>query len=468
MSQTNRRDFLKVAASVLALNTLNHSLLGSAPSSSVRAWVTSRDKRYQTIDSLEWRSSASSSTTIRLDPSKRQQEILGFGAAFTDASCYLLNQYSAKQRSAILSDFFGPSGLRLSVCRTCVGASDYSTTAYSFDDSPDPDPELKRFSIEHDRPYILPTLRAARALNPDLFLFSTPWSPPGWMKAGGSMLGGSMKKKYFAPYADYMVRFLQEYAKEQVKINAITVQNEVDTDQDGRMPAALWGQEYEMEFVKRHLGPALQRASLDTKIWILDHNYSLWGRAEDELGDPDVSKYVDGIAWHGYVGASDAMTKVHEAFPEKHAYWTEGGPDISSPDYATDWVKWSQTFTSVLKNWARCVVGWNLVLDEEGKPNIGPFPCGGVVTVNSRTHEVSRSGQYWAFAHYSKHIQRGARVIASEGKSAGIEHVGFENPDGTHVLVVTNQGDAQTIQCELNQRALTVPIEGDSVTTLYW
>src|ERR1039457_782655 len=149
MSQTNRRDFLKVAASVLALNSLNHSLLGSAPSSSVRAWVTSRDKRYQTIDSLEWRSSASSSTTIRLDPSKRQQEILGFGAAFTDASCYLLNQ-----RSAILSDFFGPSGLRLSVCRTCVGASDYSTTAYSFDDSPDPDPELKRFSIEHDRPYI--------------------------------------------------------------------------------------------------------------------------------------------------------------------------------------------------------------------------------------------------------------------------------------------------------------------------
>jgi glucosylceramidase len=160
------------------------------------------------------------------------------------------------------------------------------------------------------------------------------------------------------------------------------------------------------------------------------------------------------------------MSRVHDAFPEKHAYWTEGGPDISSPDYATDWTKWSQTFTSVLRNWARCVVGWNLVLDEEGKPNIGPFPCGGVVTVNSKTHDLSRSGQYWAFAHYSKHVQRGARVIASEG--AGIEHIAFANPDGSHVLVITNRADAQTVQFEFNQRTLAVPVERDSVTTLRW
>src|SRR5260370_32802429 len=148
----------------------------------------------------------------------------------------------------------------LSVARTCVGASDYATKPYSFDDSPEPDPELKHFTIEHDREYILPTLRAARKLNPDLFLFSSPWSPPGWMKAGGSLLGGSMRKKYYAPYANYFVKFLQDYSNEGVKINAITIQNEVDTDQDGRMPAALWGQEHEIEFVKLHLSPALESA----------------------------------------------------------------------------------------------------------------------------------------------------------------------------------------------------------------
>jgi glucosylceramidase len=244
------------------------------------------------------------------------------------------------------------------------------------------------------------------------------------------------------------------------------VQNEVDTDQDGRMPAALWGQEYEVEFVKNYLGPAFERASLDSKIWILDHNYNLWGRAVDELSDPALNKWVGGIAWHGYAGTADAMTRVHEAFPTKPSYWTEGGPDITSPDYATDWAKWSHTFTEVLRNWAQCIVGWNLLLDEKGLPNIGPFHCGGVVTVNSKTHELTRSGQYWAFAHYSKAVQRGARVIDSHGELAGIDHVAFENPDGRRVLVITNRGEQQQIQCRMATQALDLTLEQDSVTTV--
>ncbi len=466
MGNSTRREFLRIASSGAALATIIPPLFATEDSL-VQGWVTSKDKRHQSIEALRWNaSSASSPATIRVDPAKKSQEILGFGAAFTDASCYLFDKLGREERIALLSELFGSSGLRLSVCRTCIGASDYSTAAYNFDEGTEADPELKRFSIEHDRQYILPSLRAARALNPDMFLFSTPWSPPGWMKAGGSMLGGSMKKKYFAPYADYIVRFLQEYSKEGIKINAVTVQNEVDTDQDGRMPAALWGQEYEMEFVKRFLAPAITSASLDTKIWILDHNYNLWGRAMDELNDPEVNKAVDGVAWHGYYGSAEAMSRVHEAFPGKNCYWTEGGPEIDKPDYATDWTKWSQTCSGVLRNWARCIVGWNLLLDENGGPNIGPFRCGGLLTVNSKTSEISRSGQYWAFAHYSKHIQRGARVISSEGQIDDVDHVAFENPDGSDVLVVSNKGSARKLQCQLKDQALDLTLEADSVTTL--
>ncbi len=234
------------------------------------------------------------------------------------------------------------------------------------------------------------------------------------------------------------------------------------------MPAALWGQEYEIEFVKKFLGPAFEKASLDTRIWILDHNYNLWGRAIDELSDPEVSKYVDGIAWHGYYGTPDAMTRVHDAFPSKNAYWTEGGPDYTSPDYRTDWAKWSHTFSEILRNWAQCIVGWNLVLDEKGKPNIGPFPCGGVVTVDSKTHEITHSGQYWAFAHFSKAIQRGAQVIASHGDLRGIDHVAFENPDGSRVLVITNQGEGREVECQVGAQALNLTVDADSVTTLLW
>ncbi len=114
----------------------------------------------------------------------------------------------------MLAELFAPTGLRLSVCRTCIGSSDYSASLYSFDESSEPDPDLKHFTIEHDRGTILPTLRAAREINPQLFLFSSPWSPPGWMKAGGSMLGGSMRKQYFAAYAEYFVKFLKAYAGE--------------------------------------------------------------------------------------------------------------------------------------------------------------------------------------------------------------------------------------------------------------
>jgi glucosylceramidase len=470
MQQTTRREFLKFSVTgAVALSASANALLRAGSPLSPRAWVTAKDRRFQQIGVSPWQTSAKNTTkVIGFEPSKRFQNILGFGAAFTDASCYLFNKMNAQDKQALLSDLFSPDGLGLSVARTCVGASDYATKPYSFDDSPEPDPELKHFTIEHDREYILPTLRAARKLNPDLFLFSSPWSPPGWMKAGGSLLGGSMRKKYYAPYANYFVKFLQDYSNEGVKINAITIQNEVDTDQDGRMPAALWGQEYEIEFVKLHLGPAFERASIDTKIWILDHNYNLWGRAIAELSDPGVSKYVDGVAWHGYMGGPDAMTKVHDAFPSKNAYWTEGGPDITSPDYAIDWSKWPHTFTGVLRNWSQCIVGWNLLLDEKGSPNIGPFPCGGLVTVDSKTGQLTRSGQYWAIAHFSKAIQRGAHVIGSQGEFPDIDHVALENPDGNYVLVVTNRGEKQEVSCQVGANSLTLELEPDSVTTLRW
>jgi len=469
MSPSSRRDFLRVAA-VGSLAVTHSPLLWSMPAANkLRAWCTSKDRKFEEIKMPEWRATPTDSLpAIQIDASKQYQDLLGFGAAFTDSSCFLFSQMAATARQALYSELFGDTGLRLSVGRTCIGASDYSLTAYNFDESLEPDLDLTKFSIDHDRSYILPMLRAARETNPDLFLFSTPWSPPGWMKANGSMMGGSMRKKYLANYADYFVRFLRGYSAEGVKISAITIQNEVDTDQDGRMPAALWGQEYEIEFIAKHLGPALERGGLDTKIWILDHNYNLMGRAIDELNDPIVNKYTEGVAWHGYMGTPEVMTRVHDMFPTKNAYWTEGGPDITSIDYLTDWAKWSQKFTGILRNWSRCIVGWNFVLDEKGRPNIGPFPCGGMVTLDSRTQEITRSGQYWAMAHYSKVIRRGARVISSIGELNNVDHVALQNPDGSFALIVTNRGEQQQVRCQIATQSLDLSLEPGSVTTVVW
>ena len=476
MNFGTRRNFLKAASATAAVFALNRRSLGepgSDAAGAVKVWGTFRDQRHAAQAPLEWkRGGHVAADAIQLDTNATKQEILGFGAAITEASAYVLGRLSAAERAPIMHELFAPDQMALNVCRTCIGSSDYATKVYSYDESSEPDPELKKFSIDHDKEFYLPILREARKANPDLFLFSSPWSPPGWMKPNNSMLGGAMRKQSFDPYAKYFVMFLEAYKAEGVTINAVTVQNETDAEQEGNMPACLWAQEQEMEFAARFLAPAIRKAGLDVKVWLLDHNYSLWGRAVDELSDRSVYDAVDGIAWHGYVGDVSAMTKVHDAFPAKNAYWTEGGPDYTQPDYQTDYARWGNEFNGILNNWARSITAWNVALDEKGKPDIGPFSCGGTITIDNRTHKVTYSGQYWAFAHYAKHIRRGAHVFATNPlgdlSTAGVSQAGFRNADGSHVVVLANRGAEKRIQLLLNENTLDVDLPADSVQTLEW
>ncbi len=474
-----RRDFLSISGLTIAGVAAARTAAGrstaadnsstAAPAGELTVWVTDENRRLAHAPSIAWHPASDrvSESAIVLDPTKKFQPILGFGAAFTDAACYTISQLPSSARGQLFHELFDPSEMGLNVCRTCIGSSDYSTKCYSYDDG-EADPELSRFSIEHDREYILPMLREARKVNPDLFLFSSPWSPPGWMKANGSMLGGSMRRQYMPSYANYFLKFLKGYEAEGAPVQAITIQNEVDTDQDGRMPACIWPQEYEADFVRQHLGPLFESKGVKTAIWIVDHNYNLWGRALGELETPGVQKYAKAVAWHGYLGEPEWINRVHDVHPDVEMYWTEGGPDYTDPNYATDWSAWSKTFTGVLRNWCRSVTAWNFALDERGRPNIGPFSCGGLVTINSQTKDISYSGQFWAFAHYSRMIRRGARRFESRSAAKDLYHVAFENPDGQRVLVLTNPGPAATCQLRLGDSIANISLEKNSVSTLAW
>ena len=149
-------------------------------------------------------------------------------------------------------------------------------------------------------------------------------------------------------------------------------------------------------------------------------------------------------------------------------HWTEGGPDYTNPDYATDWTRWSEVFSNSLRNWCQSITGWNLALDEKGRPNIGPFPCGGVVTIDSLSKEITRSGQYWAFAHYARKIRRGARRFMSQGILPHLDHFACENPDGQKVLVVTNSGSSRTVALQMGEWMTELKCEPESVSTLVW
>lgn len=435
----------------------------------IKLWSTYEQQRFEpSAAAIKWDSSLSS-TNIVIDPNTRYQDIVGFGAAFTDAACYTINRMPDSLRAGLLNEFFSAQEMNLSMCRTCIGASDYSTSAFTYDEG-EPDPEMKHFSIKHDLDYVIPVLQQSLKVNPDLFLFSSPWTPPGWMKSNNSMLGGNMQRRAMSAYAQYFAKFLQSYSDNGVPIQAVTIQNEVDTDQDGKMPACAWPQEYEADFVQGFLGPALEKAGLKTKIWIIDHNYNLWGRALSEMDLPGVRKYIDGIAWHGYVGQPDSMTRVHDAYPSLNMYWTEGGPEYTAKNYTTDYLDWTRTFIGILRNWSRSITAWNLALDEAGKPNIGPFSCGGLVTVDSKTSAITRSGQYWALAHLSRHIRRGAKRISSNSNmvNADLNHVAFQNSDGQKVLVVSNATVERKISIQVKNQAAQIVLPKDSVSTLVW
>lgn len=440
----------------------------------LQVFTTSDTKKHFEGPLLRWgiEKAASTSTLDKVEIiyAQRLQPMLGFGSAYTDASCFLLSQMDSVKRQAFLAETFSPSKMNLNVGRTTIGASDYSRNLYSYDDVVN-DVAMEHFSIAHDEGYILPMLREMRRVNPELFLLSTPWSPPGWMKTYGSMLGGWMTSKYLEPYSRYFGKFLDAYRAAGVEVNAVTSQNELETDQAGHMPAAYFTPEIESTFIRDYLGPLLGKRSGKTQIWLLDHNYELWKRVRWQLQDPELRKYVSGVAWHGYVGTPDQMSRLHEVEPQMPFYWTEGGPDINDPKYALDWTRWGNVFTSALSNWCRCIITWNLMLDEKGGPNIGPFSCGGLVTLRGG-RELEYSGQYWALRHFSQHVNRGAVRIASHSDASELSHVALQNTDGTSVLVLTNTGDEREVQLGVpssSERSVAgVRLDRNSVTTIVW
>jgi len=149
-------------------------------------------------------------------------------------------------------------------------------------------------------------------------------------------------------------------------------------------------------------------------------------------------------------------------------HYTEGSTDYNDPHYLDDWVKWASTYTAVMTNWCSSAMAWNIATDESGKPNIGPYPCGGILIINPRKQEIVRSGQYWALAHFSRAVRRGARRFESQSLAANLGHIAFQNPGGQRVLILTNLGPARSVQLNYPQYSAAIPVAEGSIATLVW
>ncbi len=338
-------------------------------------------------------------TNARKNADKVNTNFYGFGVAITGSSCYNLSLMEKTDREKLLKTIYSKEGLNLGVGRLSIGSSDYSAEVYSYDDVEN-DIALEHFSIERDKEYIIPMIKEILTIRPDLKLFASPWSPPGWMKTGGSMGGGFMREKFIDCYADYIVKFIKAYADEGITVSAVTTQNESETDQHGNMPACFWHPDIESKFIGV-LRRKFDENGIDTKIWCYDHNFSGVNRVDWCFKEyPKLKEECAGVAFHYYRGSIEQTAFLKELYPGLELHFTEGGPRLYD-NYSTDWCKWTLMAIKTLCSGYSSLTGWNLMLDETGGPNVGPYYCGGFVTRNYGSGELSYSGQYKAFRHFA-------------------------------------------------------------------
>lgn len=415
--------------------------------------------------------------TVTASDKPINENFSGFGVAITGASCYELSTMTAEARDKFLSDIYGADGIGLSVGRLSIGSSDYSADVYSYCDKEN-DTKLETFSIDRDKEYIIPMIKEILKHNPNIKLFASPWSPPGWMKTEGSMCGGYMRWEYIDCYADYIIKYLQAYKEEGIEISAITPQNETETQQQGFMPACIWHPDIEAKFVEV-LRKKMTDFGMDTQIWLYDHNFDGWKRVLYQLkNNPNLINDCNAIAFHYYAGTVEMIDNLKTEYPNIKWNFTEGGPRLYD-NYDVDWCKWSIMMSKSLNMGCDSFTGWNLMLDENGGPNIGPFFCGGLATLNSQTGELTYSGQYKAFRHFSKFIKPGASIYPVRVDNCNmtmfefpqnmiaVEGTAAQNKDGSHVLQLANANQSKVqAQYYYNEKWWYIELMPNTVATV--
>ena len=171
--------------------------------------------------------------------------------------------------------------------------------------------------------------------------------------------------------------------------------------------------EEQSDFIKKHLGPAFEKAGIKTRIVIFDHNCDHPNYPIDIMNDPEAKKYIDGAAFHLYLGEIEALSEVQKAHPDKNLYFTEQW--TSSEGKFDEDLRWhvKHLIIGATRNWARNVLEWNLAADPQFNPHTdqgGCTMCKGALTIGG---EVTRNVSYYIIAHASKFVRPGSVRVGS-------------------------------------------------------
>lgn len=418
---------------------------------------------------LNFGTASNSYPTITVDTAQTFQTIDGFGYTLTDGSASLISGLNTSDQKNLLQELFGTgdNSIGVSYLRVSIGASDLSATVYSYDDvaSGQIDTALQNFSLRKDQSNVVPILKQILDINPNIKILGSPWSAPAWMKDNKSSSGGSLLPQYYAVYANYFVKYIQAMKAEGITIDAITPQNEPLNPSNN--PSMVMQATEEADFIKNNLGPAFKAAGITTKIISYDHNADRPDYPIAVLNDAAARPYVDGSAFHLYAGDINALSTVHNAYPNKNIYFTEQYT-ASTGDFGGD-LKWhlKNVIIGSMRNWSRNALEWNLASDPTYSIHTpgGCSVCKGAVTISST---VIRNVSYYIVAHASKFVVPGSYRIESNN-TGNLYSVAFKRPDGKKVLIVENDGStAQTFNINFNGRWVSPTLDAGAVGTFVW
>ena len=453
---------------------------GSGGSTTVTSsLVTSTNGTWTTT--ATWTETSSATVDVTVDDTAAAQTWEGFGGAFHEMGW---NQLSTKAlQDEAMGLLFGADGAKFALGRIPIGASDYAMERYTLDDTgtdvtpdsaesnrPPADFTLSKFSIERDKQTLIPHVKAALAINPNLRFWAIPWTPPVWMKTGykkGSGAdataaatrpsyfdGGTMKTDLATlnAYAAYLVRFIQAYKEEGITIDTIAPQNEPTFDFN--YPSCLWDRTTYTNFVGRHLGPALAQASLSTKILLgaLSNEPADSNIMTAVMGDSTAMSYVKSIGVQWNVLDKVVRTPLTYGVPVwvtehkcgNYPFYPSGRPATATTPAITPYWEpppndqsyagetWWYIRDAITKAKVTAYNVPHMVLDTVGKGNdtTRQWAQDSLLTVSGG--KITKTQAYYVVRHFSQFVDPGATVVGTSGGDA----VAFKNPDGSLVAVL--------------------------------
>lgn len=410
------------------------------------------------------------------------QTIEGFGACFNELGATALARLSATDRAAVLREFFSPEGgLGLTYCRMPVGANDFSTDWYSYNEIAG-DFAMANFSIAKDREHLLPFVKSALALQPNLKLWASPWSPPTWMKRNkhyamrpnspgwpannlrpdqAGREGEDMfiqEEAYFRAYALYFSKFIEAYRAEGVKISMVMPQNEFNSVQP--FPSCCWTPEGLARFIP-YLGAEMGPAGVEIFFGTLERGDPLL--LEKVLQDPQAGPLIRGVGaqWAG----KNAVTPIHYLHPDLKLFQTEQ----ECGDGKNDWRYARYTWT-LMKTYfgagASVYQYWNMALLDGGVSRWG-WAQNSLVTVDGTRQTLRYTNDYYVFKHLSHFVKPGAVRIRALSYTGYENMLAFKNPDGSTIVVVQNDLSTDLpVKFGLDGAVYAATLPADSFNTL--